>query len=219
VRRIASACLVGLLVAACGLAPGGSGEPEPSGSPLTYGASPATGTPAPTVTIKDSAGDLTDATGRKVTKNALVDITALSGSADRGNLNLKLLLAGAVPKSLSSKKQALTYRFVLETNRSGAYDFWLTLTNTEAGKWAVTLDDYRPGGQTYTGPDFRGTLVASGGSIVASIPLSVLGSPSTVRIAAVAQRADDAAKKLIAADHVPKRSADSPGNDWLIIGR
>jgi hypothetical protein len=219
VRRIASACLVGLLVTGCGLAPGGSSEPEPSGSPLTYEASPATGTPAPTATIKDPAGDLTDASGRKVTKNALVDITALSGSADRGNLNLKLALAGGIPKNLSSKKQALTYRFVLETNRSGAYDFWLTLTNTAAGKWAVTLDDYRPGGQTYTGPDFRGTLVASGSSIVASIPLAVLGSPSTVRIAAVAQRSDDAAKKLIAADHVPKRSADTPGNDWLIIGR
>jgi hypothetical protein len=219
VRRIASACLVGLLVAACGLGPGGSNEPEPSGSPLTYEASPVTGTPAPIVTIKDPAGDLTDAGGRKVTRNSLVDITALSGSADRGNLNLKLLLFGAVPKNVSSKKQALTYRFVLETNRSGAFDFWLTLTNNVAGKWVVALDDYRPGGQTYTGSDFRGTLAASGSSIIASIPLSVLGSPSTVRIAAETQRFDDTAKKLVAADHVPKRSADTPGNDWLIVGR
>ena len=218
-RRIASACLVGLLVAACGLAPGGSTEPIPSGSPLTYDGSPATGTPAPTVTIKDGTADLTDAQGRKVTKNAMVDITGLSGSAADGTLNLKLLLAGAVPKSLSSKKQALTYRFVLETNRSGAYDFWLTLSNNPAGKWVVTLVDYRPGGQTYVGSDFQGTLAASGSSIVASIPLWVLGSPSTIRIAALAQRVDDAAKKLVAADHVPKRSADTPGNDWLIIGR
>src|SRR5690349_23285757 len=118
VRRIASACLVGLLVAACGLAPGGSTEPMPSGSPLTYGDSPAARTPAPAVTIKDAPGDLTDSMGKKVTKNAMIDITALSASADRGTLNVKLALAGDVPKSLSSKKQALTYRFVLETNRS-----------------------------------------------------------------------------------------------------
>jgi hypothetical protein len=208
-----------MLLAACGQAPGGSTEPIPSGSPLTYDGSAAPGTPAPTVTIKDGAADLTDSAGRKVTKNALVDITALSGSADRGTLNLKLALAGAVPKSLSSKKQALTYRFVLETNRSGAYDFWLTLTNTAAGKWAVSLVDYRPGGQTYAGSDFRGSLAASGSAIVASIPLWVLGSPSTIRIAAMAQRVDDASKQLVAADHIPKRSADDPGNDWLIIGR
>jgi hypothetical protein len=132
---------------------------------------------------------------------------------------VKLLLAGAVPKSLSSRKQALTYRFVVETNRSGAYDFWLTLTNTAAGKWAATLDDYRPGGQTYTGSDFHGTLAPSGTAIVASIPLWVLGSPTTVRIAASAQRVDDGTKKLIATDHVPRRSADTPGNDWLIVGR
>ena len=218
-RRIASACLVGLLFAGCGLAPGGSSEPIPSGSPLTYDASPPTGTPAPAVTIKDSAGDLTDSSGRKVTKNALIDITALSASADRGTLNLRLALAGDVPKSLSSKKQALTYRFVLETNRSGAYDFWVTLANTAAGKWTITLVDYRPGGQTYTGTDFHGTLAAAGKTIVAAIPLWVLGSPSTVRIAALARRDDQANKKLVAADHIPKRSADSPGDDWLIIGR
>jgi hypothetical protein len=219
VRRIAAACLVGLLVGGCGLAPGGSSEPEPSGSPLTYEASPTAASPAPVVTIKDDAGDLTDARGRKVTKNALVDITSLSASADRGKLSLKLVVAGAVPKSLSSKKGALTYRFVLETNRSGAYDFWVTLANTSDGKWAVTLDDYRPGGQSYTGSDFHGTLAATGAAIVASIPLSVLGSPSTVRIAAMTRRDDEATKQLVAADHVPKRSADTPGNDWLIVGR
>jgi hypothetical protein len=219
VRRIASACLVGLIVAACGLAPGGSSEPIPSGSPLTYGESPPAGTPAPAVTIKDAAGDITDSSGKKVSKNALIDITALSGSADRGNLNLKLALAGAVPESLSSKKQALTYRFVLETNRSGAYDFWVTLSNTAAGKWAITLDDYRPGGQSYTDSDFHGTLKASGKAIIATIPLWELGSPSTIRIAALSRRDDQKTKKLVAADHVPKRSADSPGSDWLTIGR
>ena len=218
-RRIASACLVGLLAAACGVAPGGSVEPEPTGTPLTYTESPPTSTPAPPVTIKDAAGDLTDSRGKKVTKNALIDITSLTGSADRETLNLKLALAGDVPKNLSSKKQALTYRFVLETNRSGAYDFWVTLSNTTAGKWAIALDDYRPGGQSYTGSDFHGTLAASGKTIVATIPLWVLGSPSTVRIAAVARRDDQATKKLVAADHVPKRSADAPGSDWLTIGR
>jgi hypothetical protein len=219
VRRIASACLVGLLAAACGLAPGGSSEPIPAGSPLTYDESPPTGPPAPAVTIKDASGDLTDSGGRKVTRNALIDITGLSASADRGMLNLKLALVGDVPKSLSSKKQALTYRFVLETNRSGAYDFWVTLSNTAAGKWAIKLDDYRPGGQTYTDSDFHGTLAASGKAIVAAIPLWVLGSPTTVRIAAFARRDDQATKKLVAADHIPKRSADSPGDDWLTIGR
>jgi hypothetical protein len=219
VRRIASACLLGLLVAACGLAPGGSSEPIPSGSPLTYDESPPTGTPAPAVTIKDAAGDLTDSGGRKVTRNAMIDITALTASADRGNLNLKLALAGDVPKSLSSKKQALTYRFVLETNRSGAYDFWVTLSNTAAGKWAISLDDYRPGGQSYAGADFHGTLAATGKAIVATIPLWALGSPSTVRIAALARRDDQATKKLVAADHIPKRSADTPADDWLTIGR
>jgi hypothetical protein len=218
VRRIGAACFVALLVAACGQATG-STEPIPSGSPLIYGGTAPAGTPVPAVTIKDATADLTDAMGRKVTKNALIDITALSGSANGGTLNLKMVLAGDVPKTLSSKKQALTYRFVLETNRSDAYDFWLSLTNTAAGKWAVTLDDYRPGGQTYTGTDFLGTLAASGRSIVASIPLWVLGSPSTIRIAALAQRVDDATHQLVAADHVPKRSADQPGNDWLIIGR
>jgi hypothetical protein len=210
---------VGLLIAACGQAAAGSAEPIPSGSPLTYDGSQPAGTPAPTVTIKDGNGDLTDSTGRRVTKNALIDITALSGSADQGTLHLKLTLAGAVPRSLSSNKQALTYRFVIETNRSGAYDFWLTLTNTPAGKWAPTLVDYRPGGQTYTGSDFRGTLAALGSAVVASIPLWILGNPSTIRIAALTQRIDDAAQRLIAADHVPKRSPDTPGNDWLIIGR
>ena len=218
-RRIVSACLGGLLVAACGLSPGGSTEPTPSGSPLTYDESPPAGTPAPAVTIKDAAGDLTDSSGRKVTKNALIDITALTASADRGTLNLLLALAGDVPKSLSSKKQALTYRFVLETNRSGSYDFWVTLSNTSAGKWAIRLDDYRPGGQSYTDSDFHGTLKAAGKTIVATIPLWVLGSPSTVRIAALARRDDQPTKKLVAADHVPKRSADTPGNDWLTIGR
>ena len=186
---------------------------------MTYTESPPTSTPAPPVTIKDAAGDLTDSRGKKVTKNALIDITSLTGSADRETLNLKLALAGDVPKNLSSKKQALTYRFVLETNRSGAYDFWVTLSNTTAGKWAIALDDYRPGGQSYTGSDFHGTLAASGKTIVATIPLWVLGSPSTVRIAAVARRDDQATKKLVAADHVPKRSADAPGSDWLTIGR
>lgn len=218
-RRIASACLLGLLVAACGLTPGGSSEPIPSGSPLTYDESPPTGTPAPAVTIKDAAGDLTDSSGKKVTKNAMIDITALTASADRTNLSLKLALAGDVPKSLSSKKQALTYRFVLETNRSGAYDFWVTLSNTAAGKWAITLDDYRPGGQSYTGSDFQGKLAATGKAVVATIPLWVLGSPSTVRIAALARRDDQATKKLVAADHIPKRSADTPADDWLTIGR
>lgn len=218
-RRIASACLLGLLVAACGLTPGGSSEPIPSGSPLTYDESPPTGTPAPAVTIKDAAGDLTDSSGNKVTKNAMIDITALTASADRTNLSLKLALAGDVPKSLSSKKQALTYRFVLETNRSGAYDFWVTLSNTAAGKWAITLDDYRPGGQSYTGSDFQGKLAATGKAVVATIPLWVLGSPSTVRIAALARRDDQATKKLVAADHIPKRSADTPADDWLTIGR
>lgn len=218
-RRIASACLVGLLVAACGLAPGASTEPIPTGSPLTYDESPPAGTPAPAVTIKDAAGDLTDTSGKKVTKNALIDITALTASADGGTLKLKLALAGDVPRSLSSQKQALTYRFVLETNRSGAYDFWVTLSNTAAGKWAIKLDDYRPGGQSYTDSDFHGTLAAAGKAIVATIPLWVLGSPATVRIAALARRDDQATKKLIAADHIPKRSADAPGNDWLTIGR
>lgn len=218
-RRIASACLLGLLVAACGLTPGGSSEPIPSGSPLTYDESPPTGTPAPAVTIKDAAGDLTDSSGKKVTKNAMIDITALTASADRTNLSLKLALAGDVPKSLSSKKQALTYRFVLETNRSGAYDFWVTLSNTAAGKWAITLDDYRPGGQSYTGSDFQGKLAATGKAVVATIPLWVLGSPSTVRVAALARRDDQATKKLVAADHIPKRSADTPADDWLTIGR
>jgi len=218
-RRIASPCLIGLLVAACGMAPGGSSEPIPSGSPLTYSESPPAGTPAPAVTIKDDAGDLTDLSGKNVSRNALIDITGLTASADRGTLNLKLALAGDVPKTLSSKKQALTYRFVLETNRSGAYDFWLTLSNTAGGKWAISLVDYRPGGQTYTDSDFHGTLAASGKTIVAAIPLWVLGSPTTVRIAALARRDDQATKKLVGADHIPKRSADTPGNDWLIIGR
>jgi hypothetical protein len=219
VRRIASACLVGLLVAVCGLAPGASTESIPTGSPLTYDESPPAGTPAPAVTIKDAAGDLTDTSGKKVTKNALIDITALTASADGGTLKLKLALAGDVPRSLSSQKQALTYRFVLETNRSGAYDFWVTLSNTAAGKWAIKLDDYRPGGQSYTDSDFHGTLAAAGKAIVATIPLWVLGSPATVRIAALARRDDQATNKLIAADHIPKRSADAPGNDWLTIGR
>jgi len=219
VRRIASACLVGLLVAACGMAPNGSTEPIPSGSPLTYDGSPPAGTPTPALTIKDAAGDLTDTSGKKVTKNALIDITALTASADRGTLKLNLALAGDVPKSLSSKKQALTYRFVVETNRSGAYDFWVTLSNTAAGKWTIKLDDYRPGGQSYADSDFHGTLAAAGKAIVATIPLWVLGSPMTVRIAALARRDDQATKKLVAADHIPKRSADSPGDDWLTIGR
>jgi hypothetical protein len=216
---VASACLVGLLVAGCSGLPIGLPSSAPATPrPVHADDDPTTGITAPQVSLQDAKGDPTDGRGRKVTKNSMIDIVVLAGSADGTDLHLTLTLGASIPKTLSSKKQAITYRFAVEANDSGTFDFWITLANQDSGKWLASIADYRSGGQTYSGAQFRGSLAVAGNTVTGTIPLWMLGSPSRVRIAAITLRSDQAAKKFVAGDHVPKRSADTPGPDWLTLG-
>ena len=214
------ALLLVAVVAACGAGPNAVlGQPSPSTSSAVPSSSVAPRLVAVAMSIKDKKGDLVDEAGDPVTKNDHIDIVKLTAAADGSSLRLALDLAGVVPAALSSKDQQVTYLFELEKDRSGAFDYWIVISNLENGSWSASITDYTEaghGGSAY-GSRFPGSSVVDGKSVQVTVALEAIGNPSRLRIAAAAQRADQVSGVVLAQDHAPKDTT-KPSKAWLALG-
>ena len=134
--------------------------------------------------LTDGKNDLVDANGKKAKPQPIIDITELNATSDgTGSLQLSLTVAGDIPETLPSTTREVTYAVVIETDRSGDQDYALLVTNGEQGRWSVALTNYLAG-KSYPGdPEFSGV---NGNHIALEVALSDLGSPSSLRISAIA---------------------------------
>jgi hypothetical protein len=165
--------------------------------------------------LTDAKNDLVDASGKKAKPQPLIDITELNATSDgSGQMQLVLTVAGDIPATLPSTTREVTYALIIEADRSGDQNYALLVTNGEQGRWSVALTDYSAG-KTHPGdPEFAGV---SGNHIALEVALSDLGSPSSLRISAIAQVADHKTGKVIAEDQVPKGEQYRPDASWLTL--
>lgn len=198
------------ILAACGSGGSPAGDsalPDPTAaSPLAAGG----GLVAKAVTLQDKKGDLVDEAGRKVGKNTRVDIVAVTASADGTDLLITIQLAGKVPADLSSNDQAITYDVEIESD--GDRDTTVLVSNVEAGGWVGSVIDGTDS------PAFTGDLDVDGRTIDLRVPLASLGNPRSLRLAVIAQRADNDSLEVSAEDQVPKGATGKSRKRWLALG-
>jgi hypothetical protein len=220
--RIPLLAVSALLVAACG---GGGPAPQRPAEDSTATRAPAIAAPEPAedglvadaVGIKDPKSDLRNADGKKIKKRVPhIDITRLSASADGTDLRITLRLAGDVPREMASFQQELNYLVVLEADKSGENDYWLMLTNLEAGSWSPALSDWATN-YTKDEDEFPGTFVVADNEVSFIVSLSALGSPTSLRLSAITQKADHETGDVEAEDQVPKGEQYVPAKSWLTL--
>ena len=205
-----------VVLAGCGGAASSSQPPAAAVVPsVTTGPGAASSAP-PRISVPDAKGDLVDGKGQKAAKQPAVDITKLTGSIEGATLRLDLTLAGPAPVKLSSGVREVTYLFVIEANRSGVDDFWVTISNTGNGGWSSKLSDWTAGLE-YVGDRFPGKAAVAGNGVSATVPLAALGGPSGLRISAVARVRDHKSGAVLAEDQVPKGEKMRPTTDWLTL--
>lgn len=217
--------VVGLALAAVLLACSSAATPTPA--TIAPRVSPTDGPAPPPVTgnlmvasqvdLKDPKGDLVDEDGQKAARNPHVDVLNVSASADGEHLWVGLTLAGTVPDSISTVRQELTYLLMIEADLSGDYDYSATIENREDGDWVGSLTDWATG-QTYSNAAFPGVVSVAGNVLSYRIRLTALGSPSTLRIGVITQRAEHEDGTVLAQDDVPANADGfAPSGKWLIL--
>jgi hypothetical protein len=169
---------------------------------------------ADAVSIKDPKNDLVNEDGKKVKRVPHVDITRLYAWANGAELRVTLRMAGDVPDEMSSVRQELNYLVMVEADESGSEDYWLMLTNQEDGSWAPELTDLATG-QGRHGDDFPGYHVIADNELSFSVSLTALGSPSSLRLSAITQKADHETGRVEAEDQAPKGEQYIPADAWL----
>jgi hypothetical protein len=171
--------------------------------------------PAVSAVLTNGKNDLVDANGKKANPQPIIDITELNAMSDgTGSLQLGLTVAGDIPATLSSTAREVTYAIVIEADGSGDEDYALLVTNGEQGRWSVALTDYSAGKTLAGDREFSGV---SGHHIALDVALTDLGSPSSLRISAIAQVADHKTGKVIAEDQVPEGEQHRPDASWLTL--
>jgi hypothetical protein len=166
--------------------------------------------------ITDPRNDLVDEDGRKAKTNAHIDLTRLEAEADGSDLQVTMTLAGDIPARTSSTRQELNYVVEVEADGAQPFDYWLLVTNLESGAWYAALTDWA-GNSAEEDNEFPGTLVVAKNLVIVRVPLSVLGSPTRLRMLAVTQRADHKSGKVVAEDQVPKGDQSVPTKSWLTL--
>ncbi len=170
------------------------------------------------VELEDAKGDLVDEDGRTSARNPHVDVRRVSASADGTHLWVSVDVGGTIPASISTTRQLLNYLLIIEADRSGEFDYWVAVENRENGSWVGNLTDWATS-QTYAEENFPGVVSVSDNTVSFRISLTALGSPSSVRIGVVTQRAENSDGSVLAQDEVPAGSFDfKPTKTWLRLG-
>ena len=167
-------------------------------------------------TITDPKNDLVDEDGRKAKTNPHIDLTRMEAEADGSDLQVTMTMAGDIPAKISSTRQELNYVVEVEAEGSQPFDYWLLVTNLESGAWYAALTDWA-GNSAEEDNEFPGTFVVGRNVVTVRVPLTVLGSPSRLRMLAVTQRADHKSGKVVAEDQVPKGDQSVPSKSWLTL--
>jgi hypothetical protein len=217
IHRRAALVVLAVVLTGCG---GSAGSSSPGAAALVpsvpAGSAPAASPAPPRFSLADAKGDIVDGKGQKAVKQPAVDITRLTASIDGTTLRLDLTLAGPAPVKLSAGVREVTYLFVIEANRSGVDDFWVTITNTGNGGWSAKLSDWTAGLE-YVGDRFPGKTAVAASGVSVTVPLVALASPSGLRISAVARVRDHKTGAVLAEDQAPKGEKMRPNADWLTL--
>jgi hypothetical protein len=172
-----------------GPSPGDIVEPgQPGASPSPTASAPSDPSAVPMPSPRPPSGALED--GSSDVTPAFLDIVRLEASAADGSLNLGMTLADSAPTG-SPLVGVLAYRFYLDTDDDGAWNWVVALDLVPGGGYVPSIADRA--GSRESGPAFPGTVNLSGGRISMTVPLDALGCPSVIGVRAMAEQTKSSA--------------------------
>jgi len=200
--RIAGLALVPLIALA------GCVSGQPTSVPASNATSPGPTIPTPAgvahlrAVERDAWEDLVDGEGMPTSEPRYVDAIRLEADAVGSDLRVQLSMVGAPPPRLPAGLEHDTYLFGLDTDGDSRPEYLVRFENTDDGSWAASLEDVTRGKRS-AGSDFDGSIVIQERVVLVQLPLSALGSPSSLAICAGAQTVRPTDGHVLAQDSVP----------------
>jgi hypothetical protein len=202
VARIACLVLVAVIaLAGCVSGPPTSVPASNAPSPGPTIATPAAAAPRRAVE-RDAWGDLVDGEGRPTSEPRYVDAIRLAADAVGSDLRVQLSMVGAPPPRLPAGLERDTYLFGLDTDGDSRPEYLVRFENTDDGTWAASLEDVIRAKRS-AGADFAGSIVFQERVVLVQLPLSSLGSPSSLGICAGSKAVRPVDGHVLAQDSVP----------------